>query len=114
DPYLAGQAAALATELLVELTGGAWVGHVDVQGTLPVRPVTRLRPERTEAIVGLEIGQTEQRRILERLGFRAEDGGVVSVPTWRSRDVTREIDLVEEVARVHGLEKVPFTLPQRR
>jgi phenylalanyl-tRNA synthetase beta chain len=37
----------------------------------------------------------------------------VRIPTWRARDVTREIDLVEEVARVHGLEKIPFTLPLR-
>ena len=36
------------------------------------------------------------------------------MPTWRARDVTREIDLVEEVARVHGLERVPFTLPLRQ
>ena len=40
-------------------------------------------------------------------------GWDVHVPTWRMRDVTREIDLVEEVARVHGLEKIPFTLPLR-
>ena len=37
----------------------------------------------------------------------------MTVPSWRARDVTREIDLVEEVARVHGLEHVPFTLPLR-
>ena len=58
---------------------------------------------------------TEQRRILERLGFEVEErAGVVTVPTWRARDVTREIDVVEEVIRIHGLEKVPFTLPLRR
>ena len=39
---------------------------------------------------------------------------MVTVPTWRARDVTREIDVVEEVIRIHGLEKVPFTLPLRR
>ena len=37
----------------------------------------------------------------------------MTVPSWRARDVTSEIDLVEEVARVHGLEHVPFTLPLR-
>src|SRR2546421_1159384 len=46
DPHLAGQAAALATQLLVELAGARWTGATDVQGTLPERPVIRLRPER--------------------------------------------------------------------
>ncbi len=55
---------------------------------------------------------SEQHSILERLGFEL-DGDVVSVPTWRARDVTREADLVEEVARF-VLDEVPFTLPPRR
>jgi phenylalanyl-tRNA synthetase beta chain len=115
DPYLAEQAAIYATELLVELTKARYVGDIDVQGDLPVPPVTRLRPERTDAVAGLEIPLVEQRRILERLGFEVEErAGVVTVPTWRARDVTREVDVIEEVIRVHGLEKVPFTLPLRR
>jgi phenylalanyl-tRNA synthetase beta chain len=115
DPYLAEQAAIYATELLVELTKAQYVGESDVQADLPVRPVTRLRPERTGALCGLEIPLTEQRKILERLGFEVEEaGGPVTVPTWRARDVTREVDVIEEVVRVYGLEKVPFTLPLRR
>ena len=115
DPYLAEQAAIYATQLLVELTKARYSGEIDAQGDLPVRPVTRLRPERTDALVGLDIPLTDQRRILERLGFEVEErAGVVTVPTWRARDVTREVDVIEEVVRIHGLEKVPFTLPQRR
>lgn len=114
DPYLAEPAALLATNLIVETAGARFAGHTDVHGDLPSRPVTRLRPERTDAIVGLEIPPAEQRSALERLGFEVADDWAVAVPTWRARDVTREIDLVEEVARVHGLEKVPFTLPARR
>lgn len=115
DPYLAEQAAIYATELLLELTTARYAGGTDVQGNLPVPPVTRLRPERTDAVAGLEIPPVEQRRILERLGFEVEErAGVVTVPTWRARDVTREVDVIEEVIRVHGLEKVPFTLPLRR
>ncbi len=114
DPYLAEQAARYASQLLVELTGARWTGDVDVQGDLPVRPVTRLRAERTEALTGLSISSTEQTRLLERLGFEANNGGVVTVPTWRARDVTREADVIEEVARIHGLDRVPFTLPVRR
>jgi phenylalanyl-tRNA synthetase beta chain len=113
DPYLAGPAATLATQLIVELGAARWTGHVDVAGRLPERPVVRLRPERTDRIVGLEIPEQEQKGALERLGFEVASGWKVTVPTWRARDVTREIDLIEEVARVHGLEKVPFTLPLR-
>jgi phenylalanyl-tRNA synthetase beta chain len=112
DPHLAPQAAALATELIVQLTGARWTGDVDVVGRLPERPRVRLRPQRVNRLVGLEIPEERQRRALERLGFEL-DGDAVAVPTWRARDVTREIDLVEEVARVHGLEKIPFTLPLR-
>ena len=114
DPYLAEPAAVLATELLVELAGARLAGHADVHAGLPERPVTRLRPERTDALVGLEIAPAEQRDILERLGFDVTDEWTVTVPTWRARDVTREVDLIEEVARIHGLDKVPFTLPRRR
>ena len=115
DRYLAEQAAIYATELLVELTKARYAGEIDVQGDLPVRPATRLRPERTSALAGLEIPVTEQRGILERLGFEVEErAGLVTVPTWRARDVTREVDVIEEVVRIHGLEKVPFTLPRRR
>lgn len=113
DPHLVPQAAALATQLIVSLAGGVEPRRAEVTGDLPERPVVRLRPERTDKIVGLTVPRSEQREILERLGFEVDDDWTVVVPTWRARDVTREIDLVEEVARVHGLDKVPFTLPLR-
>src|SRR6266540_6041106 len=112
DPYLAEQAAKLATELLVELTGARWTGDLDVRGDLPARPVVHLRPERTDLLVGLRTEPEEQRAILERIGFDVGPDWSVTVPTWRARDVTREADLVEEVARFR-LDEVPFTLPQR-
>jgi phenylalanyl-tRNA synthetase beta chain len=113
DPHLAGPAATMATGLIVELAGAAWSGETDEQGTLPQRPVVRLRPERTSALAGVEIAAADQRETLERLGFEVDPDWQVTVPTWRARDVTREIDLVEEVVRFH-LEDVPFTLPERR
>jgi phenylalanyl-tRNA synthetase beta chain len=113
DPYLAPHAARLASQLLVELAGARWTGDVDVQGELPAPPVASFRPERASRIVGLEIPEQEQKDALDALGFEVEPGWKVTVPTWRARDVTREIDLVEEVARVHGLERIPFTLPLR-
>ncbi len=113
DPYLAGQAATLATELMVELSGARWVGHSDVQGELPARPVIRFRPERADELIGVPIPAEEQRGLLARFGFEPADDQTVTVPSFRARDVTREIDLVEEIARVH-LDEVPFTLPARR
>jgi phenylalanyl-tRNA synthetase beta chain len=113
DPYLAPHAARLATQLMVELSGARWTGHADVVGELPEPPVIAFRTERANKIVGVEIPEQEQKDALDRLGFQVGSGWEVTVPTWRARDVTREIDLVEEVARVHGLEKVPFTLPLR-
>ena len=113
DPHLAPQAAALATELIVELTGAQWAGEVDVHRELPEPKVLALRTDRVNRVVGLEIPPGEQRGALERLGFGVTSDCQVTVPTWRAIDVQREIDLVEEVARVHGLEKIPFTLPTR-
>jgi len=111
DPHLAGPAATLATRLIVALSGARWTGGVDVQAELPAREVIHLRPERTSAVLGLDVPPDAQSAVLERLGFERADGGF-RVPTWRARDVTREIDLVEEVARFE-LERIPFTLPTR-
>ena len=111
DPYLAEPAAILATQLIVELAGARWVGHTDVHRELPERPVVRYRPERADRLIGVETPVEAQHEILGRLGFDVEDERVV-VPTWRARDVTREVDVIEEVARFR-LEDVPFTLPER-
>jgi phenylalanyl-tRNA synthetase beta chain len=112
DPYLAEQAAKLATQLIVELAGARWTGDTDVHEGLPPRPVVRFRPDRTDAVIGLATPADEQHKILLRLDFEV-DGETVVVPTWRARDVTREIDVVEEVARFR-LDEVPFRLPLRQ
>jgi phenylalanyl-tRNA synthetase beta chain len=112
DPYLADQAAKLATQLIIELTGARWVGQADVQRGLPEPPVITFRPERTDAVVGIETPVEEQYAILQRLGFTVDDGRV-RAPTWRNPDVTREIDVVEEVARFR-LDDVPSRLPVRQ
>ena len=112
DPYLAEPAARLATQLIVETAGARWTGHVDVHEGLPQRPAIGYRPDRADALIGLATPAADQRAWLERLGFEARNGEVV-VPTWRAREVTREVDVVEEIAR-ERLESVPFTLPARR
>ena len=112
DPHLAGHAARLASQLLVETSGGRWVGETDAKTALPERARIELRPARTSALLGLDVPHERQHSILASLGFEL-DGDVVAVPTWRARDVTREADLVEEVARF-VLDEIPFTLPPRR
>jgi phenylalanyl-tRNA synthetase beta chain len=111
DPYVAGQSATYASQLIVELSGARWTGAEDVQAGLPEPAVIRLRPERTSALIGLEVGEEEQAGLLAPIGFEQLKKGF-RVPTWRARDVTREVDLVEEVARFK-LPEIPFTLPRR-
>jgi phenylalanyl-tRNA synthetase beta chain len=113
DPYAAEPAAVLASRLLVDIAGAELAGTTDVHQGLPPRPVVKLRPERASSLIGLEVPAQEQREILERLDFQVDGAWGVTVPTWRARDVTREVDLVEEVARV-VLDRVPYTMPLRR
>jgi phenylalanyl-tRNA synthetase beta chain len=112
DPYAAEAAADLATSLILELTGGELAAAADVHDGLPERPVIAYRPQRADAVIGVATPPADQYALLERLGFEHRNGDVVA-PTWRARDVVREIDVVEEVARFR-LEEVPFTLPARR
>jgi phenylalanyl-tRNA synthetase beta chain len=117
-PESAMAAQRLAARLMVELCGARQVGDtIDVYPSpLPSRTV-RLRLPRIEKLVGVHIPYDEARGILERLGFEVADAGDdawgVGVPYWRDIDVTREADLIEEIARVYGLEKVPTTMPAR-
>jgi phenylalanyl-tRNA synthetase beta chain len=109
DPHLAGPAAALATRLLVELSGARFTGAVDVRAELAPPAVLALRAELTNRVLGLDVPPERQQAILVKVGFEDAKPGY-RVPTWRARDVTREIDLVEEVARFL-LDEIPFTLP---
>jgi phenylalanyl-tRNA synthetase beta chain len=113
DPHSAEPAAVLASRMLVDLAGARLTGHADLHEGLPQRPVVRFRPERASQLVGMDLPADDQRRTLAALGFEVADDWSVTVPTWRARDVTREVDLIEEVARPL-LDRVPFTLPLRR
>ena len=114
DPCLRAQA--VASKLMVELCGAKLVpGTIDVAAPAPDPRRLTLRAARVSGLLGMEISQAEQTQYLERLGFGVEAAGedlVVTVPPDRHFDVTREVDLVEEVARVHGIdEHLPTTLP---
>jgi phenylalanyl-tRNA synthetase beta chain len=115
-PELTMRAQRVASRLIVELCGARLVaGTIDVAAESPPTARLRLRAARVRGILGMEIPQADQRTHLERLGFGVGTEGEdleVTVPPDRYYDVTREIDLIEEVARVHGLdEHLPTTLP---
>ncbi|MGN6815852.1 MAG: phenylalanine--tRNA ligase subunit beta, partial [Solirubrobacterales bacterium] len=106
----------LASRLMIELCGAKLVpGTIDVTAEPPAPRRLLLRAERVEGLLGMFISQTDQQAYLERLGFEATPAGddlEVVVPPDRHYDVTREVDLIEEVARVHGIdEHLPTTLP---
>lgn len=113
DPELALPAAARAAELMVELADAA-VDDV-VADLYPGRPEARTMaydPALADRILGIEISRVDQIRILEALEFAVEDRAevlAVTVPSYRL-DVSRPVDLVEEVARVYGYDKFPETL----
>jgi phenylalanyl-tRNA synthetase beta chain len=115
-------AQAVAGRLMIELCGASLrPGTIDVgdgegwAGSESKR--IRLRGSRVRSILGLPIAPERQAEILNALDFATQpvaDGLEVTVPALRREDVTREVDLIEEVARIDGLERLPATLPARR
>jgi phenylalanyl-tRNA synthetase beta chain len=114
-PEQAIAAQRLAARLMVELCGARLVPETVDAYPHPAEPrVVALRHERMERLLGERIEKLRVRAILERLGFEEVDGRGWRVPPWRDSDVRREADLIEEVARIHGLDKLPTTLPARK
>jgi phenylalanyl-tRNA synthetase beta chain len=118
QPEQCMHAQALATRLMLDLCGATLVpGTIDIGGEPAPAPTLRLREARVESILGVTVERERQVEILEALDFATEqatDGLEVRVPALRRTDVTREVDLIEEVARIDGLERLPATLPARR
>jgi phenylalanyl-tRNA synthetase beta chain len=117
QPEQAMEAQAVATRLISEVCGARLApGTIDVGGPGP-RPATiRLRESRIASLLGAPIARARCEELLKALEFttaEAPDGLDVTVPPFRRDDVTREADLIEEVARLDGLEKLPATLPSR-
>ena len=113
-PEQAIAAQRLAARLMVELCGARMVPSTIDAYPRPAEPrVVPLRAKRMERLLGERIEEESASGILERLGFGREASGWL-VPPWRDSDVQREADLIEEVARIHGLDKLPTTLPARK
>jgi len=116
-PEQAIAAQRLAARLMVELCGARLApGTIDAYPE-PVDPRTvTLRLDRVERLLGKPIARDEVVAILDSLGFATEAAEVlkVTVPSWRDADVRREADLIEEVARIYGLDRLPTTLPARK
>jgi len=113
DPNLALPALARAAELILETAGGQIAQRaLDVKTRPFERKTVEMRPERCNAVLGTALSGETMADYLERAGFAVEQGErlVVEVPTFRA-DVEREIDLIEEVAIVHGYENIGLTVP---
>ena len=111
DPEGVDWSSRRALELIQQVAGGNLAsGVLDVGAPAPPRSPIVLRFSRLQRVLGIEIEPKRAREILVALGLEELSTDAISVsvspPTWRA-DLTREIDLVEEVARVHGYDKIP-------
>ncbi len=112
---LAGVQSALdrAAALMAELSGGsAAKGSVDVKSGERKPASVKLRLSRVSKVLGIEIPKQKAVSLLKNLGFEVRESGAdldVTVPSWRAGDIEREIDLIEELARLHGFDKIGET-----
>lgn len=111
DPEMVDWASRRACELILKHCGGELIeGVIDVGPPRPKRAAITLRLDQLKRIIGIDVPPDAVRRILVALGCHEEAANssqvIVVPPSWR-RDLSREIDLVEEVARVHGYDQIP-------
>jgi phenylalanyl-tRNA synthetase beta chain len=116
DPELAGHALERATSLLLSIVGGQAGPITDVvsKGHLPVQATISLRAARIKLVLGIEIEAAQVEEQLTRLGLGVTaqaDGWSVTVPSFRF-DIAIEVDLIEELGRLYGYDKLPETRPQ--
>ncbi|MCF8011377.1 MAG: phenylalanine--tRNA ligase subunit beta [Clostridiales bacterium] len=109
------RAAQRAAKLLQEMGAcSVLAGQIDNYPEYIEEKTIPIRPSRVGYLLGKEISQDECKNILSSLQFKVqqedEEGFLVTVPTFRP-DISREVDLIEEVARIHGYDRIPQTLP---
>ena len=107
DPQGVMPAAALAVKLILETAGGSADAAIQLAGEAPVitKPVA-LDVTKLDQLMGGSIALADAEQILTRLGLSKRSDGAWEIPSFRA-DLQRHIDLVEEIARVHGLANVP-------
>jgi phenylalanyl-tRNA synthetase beta chain len=118
DPEAPPAALARIAHLLAQIgAGSVRPGLIDVRPVSRTAKVVALRPARMRRLLGVDVGEQQAKTTLAGLGFsivsQSEAGLSFEVPSWRG-DVSREVDLVEEVGRHFGLDKIPSTLPPAR
>jgi phenylalanyl-tRNA synthetase beta chain len=97
-------ASARAAALIVEIAGGTPAAELIVAGSLPALRTVALRGDRVRSLLGIALDDTAIAALLTKLGIREVTGGF-EIPSWRN-DLTREVDLIEEVARLHGINSI--------
>jgi phenylalanyl-tRNA synthetase beta chain len=120
DPTLQRQALERATALVLAICAGKPGPVTEATSTaqLPKRPAILLRATRIERVLGMSLLPVTVESILKHLGMRIAKAATskagrswkVTPPSWRS-DISREVDLIEELVRVHGYDKVPTRVP---
>ena len=114
DPEVAERAMRRFVELLADAGATLAPGIVDVRGNLPDRSPVRVRTSRVNALLGTDLTRDEMAGLLTSIEFTNTPVGDdldVTVPSFRPDSAT-EIDVVEEVARLHGYERIARTLPR--
>ena len=114
DIEMARQAIDRAAAMIVELAGGQVLqGVMDIYPEHRLRPTLTLRASEIRRILGARLTADEVVRVLKSLGFVVEKGGeaawAMTPPSFRL-DIEREVDLIEEIARLHGYERLPARL----
>jgi phenylalanyl-tRNA synthetase beta chain len=115
DPELPRVAIERATRLIIDAAGGKAgpLTEASLPEHLPKSPTVKLRRERLKRVLGMSVPDVEVARILSALGMHVDavaDGWQVTPPSRRF-DIAIEEDLIEEVVRVHGYERVPTRAP---
>ena len=103
-----------ATQLLLEICGGQAGVISEVRGKLPARDAIMLRTSRVKRVLGIMLDPTQINALLKRLQFKFEQQGDdfhVTPPSYRF-DLSLEVDLIEEIARIVGYDNIPAQLPQ--
>ncbi|MEO8453621.1 MAG: phenylalanine--tRNA ligase subunit beta [Sphingomicrobium sp.] len=107
DPAFLDEGLAILTGLILDICGGEPSAVINA-GEPPIeRRAVHFDYGRTRKLGGIDVPEPRQREILENLGFEV-NGAEITIPTWR-RDVEGSADLVEEIARITGYDKVPST-----